>query len=69
VKRGLFTLVAFVALSITALQGTGCGGSYHSNATTVSGGTTPPGAYYLLVTGTDKSGNTYSSVLALNVEL
>ena len=69
VKRGFFIFLAFVALSIAALQGMGCGGSYHSNATTVSGGTTPPGAYYLLVTGTDKSGNTYSSVLALNVEL
>jgi Bacterial Ig-like domain (group 3)/FG-GAP-like repeat len=68
-KRGLYSLLVFVALGIAALQGTGCGGSYHSTATTVTGGTTPPGVYYLLITGTDKNNNTYSSVLQLNVEL
>jgi hypothetical protein len=68
-KRGLYSLLVFVALGIAALQGMGCGGSYHSTATTVTGGTTPPGVYYLLITGTDKNNNTYSSVLQLNVEL
>jgi len=68
-KRGLFSLIVFIALGFAALQGTGCGGSYHSTGTTVSGGTTPPGVYYLLVTGTDSKSNTYSSVLQLNVEL
>jgi large repetitive protein len=68
-KTTFFSLVAFVVLGVGALQTTGCGGSYHSSGTQVTGGTTPPGVYYLLVEGTGSDGNTYSAVLQLNVEL
>jgi hypothetical protein len=69
VMRTFFCLIAFAALGFVALQGMGCGGSYQTNPTPVSGGTTPPGAYYLLVQGTGSDGNTYSAVLQLDVEL
>ncbi len=68
-NRAFFSLLAFAALGFAALQGMGCGGSYHTSATPVSGGTTPPGAYYLLIEGTGSDGNTYSAVLQLDVEL
>lgn len=68
-SRAFFSLLAFAALGFAALQGMGCGGSYHTSTTPVSGGTTPPGAYYLLIEGTGSDGNTYSAVLQLDVEL
>ena len=68
-KSAFFTLLAFAALAVAALQTMGCGGSFHSTPTPISGGTTPPGAYFLLVQGTGSDGNTYTSVLQLDVEL
>jgi hypothetical protein len=68
-KLSVFRIIAFAAIGFAALQGMGCGGSYHTSTTQVSGGTTPPGVYYLQVQGTGSDHNTYSAVLQLDVQL
>ena len=68
-RTGLLSLLALIALGVALLQTMGCGGSYHSSPTQVSGGTTPPGVYYILIQGTGSDGNVYSAVLQLDVEL
>ncbi len=65
----LFRVLALLVLAVAAYQTMGCGGSFHTSSTQASGGTTPPGVYYLLVQGTGSDGNTYSAVLHLDVEL
>ncbi len=64
-----FRMIAIAAIGIAAFQSLGCGGSYHSSNTVVSGGTTPPGTYYLLVQGTGSDGKNYQAVLQVNVNL
>ena len=70
-KRGrmaLFQLMGLVAIAIATLQTMGCGGSFHSSGgSTASGGTTPPGVYYLLVQGIGSDGKTYQAVLPVDV--
>jgi CSLREA domain-containing protein len=65
----LFRTVAVVAIGIGTLQMPGCGGSYQTNNPVISGGTTPPGTYYILVQGTGSDKNTYQAVLQVNVDL
>ncbi len=62
-------LLAVVAICLTGWQISGCGGSFHGSTTVTNGGQTPPGAYYVLVTGTGSDGNTYEAVIQLNVTL
>jgi hypothetical protein len=66
-RIAFFQLMGLLAVGLVALQTMGCGGSFHTSGTTVSGGTTPPGVYYLLVEGTGSDGNTYEAVLPVNV--
>lgn len=70
-KRGrmaFFQLMGLVAIAIATLQTMGCGGSFHaSGGSTVTGGTTPPGIYYLMVQGTGSDGKTYQAVLPVDV--
>ena len=66
--RDIFRLVAILAIGMAALQAIGCGGSFHTNTTSVaSGGTTPPGIYYLQVQGTGSDNNTYEAILQIDV--
>ena len=61
--------LAIVALAIAGFQTMGCGGSYHSGTAGVTGGTTPPGVYYVLMSATGSDGNSYQAVLQVNVNL
>jgi hypothetical protein len=61
--------LAIVAIGVAALTASSCGGSYHASTTAITGGTTPPGTYYLLVQGTGSDGNTYQAVLELVVSV
>ncbi|MGA7342205.1 MAG: Ig-like domain repeat protein [Terracidiphilus sp.] len=63
----LFRLVAILGVSFAAFQTLGCGGSFHSAGTNLTGGTTPAGVYYLLVEGTGSDGNVYEAVLQVDV--
>jgi hypothetical protein len=65
-RRAFYQLLVLFAIGIAALQTMGCGGSFHSSSTTVSG-TTPPGVYYLMVEGTGSDHNTYEAVLQVDV--
>ena len=69
VKLTIFRLLAILAISVAAFQTMGCGGSFKSTSTTVQGGTTPPGTYYLLIQGTGSDNNIYQSVLQVQVTL
>ena len=62
-------LLALVAICLAGWQISGCGGSFHASTTATKGGQTPPGAYYVLVTGTGSDGNSYEAVIQLNVTL
>ena len=62
-------MIAIAAIALVGFQTLGCGGSYHSGNVGVSGGTTPPGQYYLLVQGTGSDGKSYQAVLEVNVNL
>jgi large repetitive protein len=62
-------LLAIVAISLAGWQISGCGGSFHASTSATKGGQTPPGAYYVLVTGTGSDGNSYEAVIQLNVTL
>jgi subtilisin family serine protease len=63
----IFRLFALAALAIAGLQLMGCGGSFTKPK--VNGTPTPPGGYDLLIQGTGSDGNTYQSVLTVNVTL
>ncbi len=62
-------LLAVAAICLAGWQISGCGGSFHGSSTVTSGGQTPPGSYYVLVTGTGSDSNTYEAVIQLNVTL
>lgn len=63
-----FRLFAILAVSAAAFVPMGCGGSVHTN-TLSTGGTTPPGEYFLLIQGKGSDQLTYSTVLQVDVEL
>jgi predicted outer membrane repeat protein len=64
----LARMVAIAVVAMGALYSLGCGGSFTGGTTPgITGGTTPPGTYYLLIQGTGSDGNTYQSVLQVNV--
>ena len=65
-RKTFYRLLVLLAVGVAALQSMGCGGSFHTSSTTVSG-TTPPGVYYLLVQANGSDGNTYQAVLQLDV--
>jgi hypothetical protein len=65
----LFRVMAICAICISILQVLGCGGSFTSNQPKVTGGTTPPGQYYLLVHGTGSDGHPYEAVIVMQVTL
>jgi len=67
----LARMVAIAVIAMSALYSVGCGGSFSSKTSTtaVTGGTTPPGTYYLLIQGTGSDGNTYQAVLPVDVNL
>jgi hypothetical protein len=65
----LFRLIAIAAIGIAAMHTIGCGGGYNGSSTAVTGGTTPPGIYYLEIQGTGSDGNNYQTVLQVNVNL
>ncbi|HUB00638.1 MAG TPA: Ig-like domain repeat protein [Terracidiphilus sp.] len=69
VRLSLFRMLAFLAIAVAAFQTIGCGGSFKSTATTVQGGTTPPGTYFLMIQGTGSDNNTYQAVLQVQVTL
>ena len=62
-------MVAIAALAIAAFSSLGCGGSLNFSSTQVQGGTTPPGAYNLLIQGIGSDSNKYQTVLSLNINL
>jgi hypothetical protein len=68
-RKTFFRLLAFLAIGVALLQPMGCGGSFHTSTTSVNGGTTPPGTYYILVQGSGSDGNTYDAVLEVIVSV
>ncbi|MGB6688124.1 MAG: Ig-like domain repeat protein [Terracidiphilus sp.] len=64
----IFRLFAILAVSAAAFVPMGCGGTVHTT-TPSTGGTTPPGEYFLLIQGQGSDHNTYSTVLQVDVEL
>jgi hypothetical protein len=66
----VFRLIAIGAVLIAGMQAIGCGsGGYTGKSTVVTGGTTPAGIYYLEIQGTGSDGNSYQTVLQVNVNL
>ncbi len=68
-RVALFRVLMLLAIGIGILQTAGCGGSFKLSTPIATGGTTPPGQYFLLIQGTGSDGNTYSAVLELDVTL
>jgi hypothetical protein len=64
----IFRLFAILAVSAAAFVPLGCGGTVHTTPPT-TGGTTPPGEYFLLIQGHGSDQLTYSTVLQVDVEL
>ena len=65
----VFRVLMLLAIGIGILQTAGCGGSFKLSTPIATGGTTPPGQYFLLIEGKGSDGNTYSSVLEIHVTL
>ena len=67
-RSAFFRLMAVLAFIAASYQIMGCGGSFQKP--TASGGQTPPGAYNLLIQGTDTTNNqVYQAVIQVNVTL
>ncbi len=61
----MFRLFLILGIAMGAMQITGCGGSF--TRTTTASGSTPPGAYSILVQGTGSDKQPYQAVVQLNV--
>ena len=67
-RQAMLRMLGLAILSVAAIQAIGCSGSFTQTTAPVVG-QTPPGNYYLLIQGTGSDGNTYDSVLQVNVTL
>ncbi|MDR3752348.1 MAG: FG-GAP-like repeat-containing protein [Terracidiphilus sp.] len=65
----LARMSAIAVIAMGAMYSLGCGGSFTGSTTAVTGGTTPPGTYYLLIQSTGNDNNSYQTVLQVNVNL